>query len=98
VVAVGSRSLDENVTIGSITRILRGIRSPTLQQLEALLQTDAPVQQGNSGGPLVDLEGRVVGIVLAETRGVQGGQEGLGMAIPAPTVVKVADAVLAAGQ
>jgi len=98
VVAIGSRSLDENVTIGSITRILRGIRSPTLQQLEALLQTDAPVQQGNSGGPLVDLEGRVVGIVLAETRGVQGGQEGLGMAIPAPTVVKVADAVLAAGQ
>ncbi len=97
-VAIGSRSLDENVTIGSITRILRGIRSPTLQQLEALLQTDAPVQQGNSGGPLVDLEGRVVGIVLAETRGVQGGQEGLGMAIPAPTVVKVADAVLAAGQ
>jgi len=95
VVAIGSRSLEENVTIGSVTRVLRGVRSATLNRLEALIQTDAPVQQGNSGGPLVDLEGRVVGIVLAETRGVQGAERGLGMAIPAPTVAEVTEGLLA---
>jgi len=46
-----------------------------------MLQTDAAVNRGNSGGPLLDLRGRVIGVITAKSSGA--GVEGLGFAIPA---------------
>jgi putative serine protease PepD len=65
------------------------------------LQTDAAINPGNSGGPLVDGEGRVVGITTAiATLGSQSGQTGnigLGFAIPVDSAKRIADA-LAKGE
>ena len=86
VLAIGSPlGLDNSVTMGIISSVARQAKpdSPVV-----FVQTDAPVNPGNSGGALVDVEGRLVGIntlILSQT----GGNEGLGFALPAP-IVKLA--------
>ncbi|MGH2545060.1 MAG: S1C family serine protease [Ardenticatenaceae bacterium] len=67
---------------------------------EELIQTDAAINRGNSGGPLIDARGRVIGINTLIVRGtVESGEvEGLGFAIPAPVVEQTARLLLTNGQ
>jgi 2-alkenal reductase len=66
-----------------------------------LIQTDAAINHGNSGGPLVDLSGQVVGLntLVVREAGSTGDQaEGLGFAVPSNTVKLVADQLIAHGS
>jgi putative serine protease PepD len=86
VLAFGSPlGLEGTVTSGIVSAVDR-----TVEQLTGLLQTDAPINSGNSGGALVDTSGRVIGINVAiATAGDSTGSVGLGFAIPADTVSTV---------
>jgi serine protease Do len=88
VVAVGSPlGLDNSVSMGIISSIARQANpnSPLVY-----LQTDAPINLGNSGGALVDVNGNLVGINTSIFTH-SGGSEGVGFALPAPTVKMVYD-------
>ncbi|SDR12761.1 S1C family serine protease [Natronobacterium texcoconense] len=66
VVALGNPlGLDASITQGIVSGVDRSLPSPTGFSIPAAIQTDAPVNPGNSGGPLVDLEGEVQGVVFA---------------------------------
>jgi serine protease Do len=83
VLAIGSpQGLRESVTMGVVSSVAR---QPDPDEPMVYIQTDAPMNPGNSGGPLVDVDGNVVGInTLMLSTG--GGSEGLGFAIPAVIV------------
>jgi S1-C subfamily serine protease len=61
------------------------------------IQTDAPINHGNSGGPLLNARGRVVG-VNAQIRSDSGGNEGVGFAIPSDTVRSIVTQLLETGK
>jgi serine protease Do len=83
VIAIGSpEGLQNSVTLGIVSSVWR---QPDPDRPMVYVQTDAPINPGSSGGPLVDLDGYVVGLntfILSEG----GGSEGLGFAIPASAV------------
>jgi putative serine protease PepD len=87
VLAFGSPlGLEGTVTSGIVSAL--GRRADDLG-LTGLIQTDAPINAGNSGGPLVDTAGRVVGINVANaTATAGGGNIGIGFAIPINTAVR----------
>jgi putative serine protease PepD len=94
VLAFGSPlGLEGTVTSGIVSAVDRSVGESggsATAQLTGLLQTDAPINSGNSGGALVDTSGRVVGINVAiATAGDSTGSVGLGFAIPADTVSAV---------
>ena len=95
VLAVGSpRGLDHTVTQGIVSALGR---QPDLDRPMIYLQTDAPINPGNSGGALVDRDGNLVGInTFIYSQG--GGSEGLGFAIPEPTVRFVYEELRQYGQ
>lgn len=101
VVAVGSPlGLSKTVTSGIVSALNRPVRlsgegSDTNAVIDAV-QTDAAINPGNSGGPLVDEEGRVIGINTA-IRSQSGGSVGLGFAIPIDDVTRVAQALIRDG-
>lgn len=81
--------LEGTVTSGIVSAKNRSLDTGE-EKLTGLLQTDAAINQGNSGGALVDTSGRVVGINVAiATAGESTGSVGLGFAIPADTVTGV---------
>ncbi|WP_328470269.1 trypsin-like peptidase domain-containing protein [Actinoplanes sp. NBC_00393] len=81
--------LEGTVTSGIVSALDRSLDTGD-EKLTGLLQTDAAINQGNSGGALVDMSGRVVGINVAiATAGDSTGSVGLGFAIPADTVTQV---------
>lgn len=102
VLAIGSAlgQFRNTVTAGVVSALGRTITEPTNVVLENMLQTDAAINQGNSGGPLLDDRGEVIGINTAITRGSQSTDifglsqsvvaEGLGFAIPSNTAKAVA--------
>jgi S1-C subfamily serine protease len=90
---------EESVTAGIISGRHRSIPSGgTTPALVDLLQTDAAISPGNSGGALVDAESRVVGINVAYLPPQQTGAVALGFAIPAATVVRVVRQLLETGR
>jgi len=101
-VQVGDWALAVGSPLGLRLTVTHGIISAKgrllgTRDLVELLQTDAAMNPGNSGGPLFDQHGRVVGInvaILTEN----GGSQGLGFAIPSNTVKKIADQLLTTGQ
>ena len=98
-IAIGNPlGLENSVTAGIISGVHRDIPAGgTTPALVDLIQTDAAISPGNSGGALVDSEGRVVGINVAYLP-PQAGAVSLGFAIPAPTATEVADQLIARGQ
>jgi S1-C subfamily serine protease len=83
VAAIGSPFGKENsLAVGVVSATNRSIESLTsLYDLPGAIQTDAPINKGNSGGPLFDADGRVIGI-NAQIRSQSGNGEGVGFAVP----------------
>jgi serine protease Do len=93
-VAIGNPlGFERTVTAGVISALNRSLRGSTLDQL---IQTDAAISPGNSGGPLLDSQGRVIGINTAVIR-VEGA-EGLGFAIPINLARDIAEQLLTTGR
>jgi S1-C subfamily serine protease len=85
-----------SLTVGVISAFGREVRTDSTTTLYGMLQTDAPITQGSSGGALVDATGRLVGITTAV--GVsEVGIEGIGFATPIEIVERVADEIIASG-
>lgn len=102
VIAIGSPLGDfiNTVTVGVVSATERSIDIAQDYALEGLIQTDAAINQGNSGGPLLNLTGEVVGINTLIVRG--DGQssvvaEGLGFAVPSSTARAIAEQVIQDG-
>ena len=98
VVAIGNPfRLDRSVTAGIVSALQRPITAPNGFTIDHVIQTDAALNHGNSGGPLLDLRGSVVG-VNAQIRSDSGGNEGVGFAIPANTVRTGVSQLISAGK
>lgn len=98
VIAIGSPlgNFKNTVTVGVVSATGRSIETGQGYQVEDLIQTDAAINQGNSGGPLVNLAGEVIGINNMIVRGSGSGTvaEGLGFAIPVNTAQAVANQII----
>jgi S1-C subfamily serine protease len=82
VAAIGSPFGEENsLSIGVVSAAGRSVESLTDFQIDDAIQTDAAINPGNSGGPLLDAEGRVLGI-NQQIRTASGADEGVGFAVP----------------
>jgi putative serine protease PepD len=98
VVAIGDPfGLDDTVTSGIVSAVDREIQAPDNTPIEGAIQTDAAINHGNSGGPLFDLAGNVIGIT-AQIESDSGGSDGVGFAIPSNLVKSIADQLVATGK
>jgi S1-C subfamily serine protease len=99
VVAIGNPfGLDNTVTSGIVSALQREINAPNGFSISDVIQTDAAINPGNSGGPLLDSEGRVIGInSQIETGGGQG-SVGIGFAVPIDTASDVVHQLISTGQ
>ncbi len=98
VIAIGNPfGLDGTVTSGIVSAVDREIGSPNETPIEGAIQTDAAINHGNSGGPLLTLQGRVIG-VTSQIQSDSGGNEGVGFAIPSNTVRTIADQLISSGK
>jgi 2-alkenal reductase len=101
VIAIGSPlgNFKNTVTLGVVSATGRAIDTEQGYQIEDLIQTDAAINHGNSGGPLVNLAGEVVGINTLVVRNTGSGDvaEGLGFAIPVNTAQAVAQQIIQKG-
>jgi 2-alkenal reductase len=100
VIAIGSPLGDfkNTVTVGVVSATGRSIDTGEGYQVEGLVQTDAAINQGNSGGPLLNLAGQVIGVNTLIVRGSGGAiAEGLGFAIPIDTAQAVAAQIIEKG-
>jgi S1-C subfamily serine protease len=91
VAAIGSPFGEEqSLSVGVISATDRTIESLTRFQIDGAIQTDASINPGNSGGPLLDAEGRVLGI-NQQIRTASGADEGVGFAVPVDAVRRSLD-------
>ena len=98
VVALGSPfGLEDSITSGIVSALHRQMTAPNNFTITDSIQTDAAINHGNSGGPLLDGNGRVVG-VNAQIRSESGGSDGVGFAIPSNTVRSVVTQILETGR
>lgn len=102
VVAIGSALGDfhNTVTTGIISGLHRTWRAGRDRVIEDVIQTDTAINSGNSGGPLLNLSGQVIGIntSVIRTAGSAAIVEGIGFAIPSNTVRLVAEQLIASGK
>ncbi len=98
VVAIGSPfGLENSVTAGIVSALGRSMQAPNGYTINGAVQTDAAINHGNSGGPLLDLDGKVIG-VNAQIESESGGSEGVGFAIPSNTVKSIVTQILEDGS
>jgi len=98
VVAIGSPfGLEETVTSGIVSALHRQMKAPNDFTIDDSIQTDAAINHGNSGGPLLDTQGRVIG-VTSQIQSDSGGNEGVGFAVPSNTVESIAAQLVASGK
>jgi S1-C subfamily serine protease len=89
VVAIGNPlGYDFSVTSGIVSATSRNLQSPNGSVIPNGIQTDAAINEGNSGGPLIDSSGKVIGI-NEQIASQSGGNQGLGFAVPIDTAAKV---------
>jgi putative serine protease PepD len=97
-IAIGSPfGLEGSVTTGVISALDRQIQSHNGFQIEGVLQTDAAINPGNSGGPLLDAEGRVIG-VNSQIASSSRQSSGVGFAVPVDTVKDVVPQLIKGGD
>jgi putative serine protease PepD len=98
VVAIGSPfGLEGTVTSGIVSALHREMTSPNHFAIDNSIQTDAAINHGNSGGPLLNAQGKVVG-VNSQIESNSGGNEGVGFAIPSNTVSSIAAQLISSGK
>ena len=101
VVAIGNPfGLDRTATAGIVSAVQRLISSPDPRfTIDHVIQTDAPINKGNSGGPLLDNQAEVIGVnTQIETGGNSTGNVGIGFAVPSDTVKDVVGQLLRTGH
>ena len=92
VVAVGNAyGYEHTVTQGIVSALHRSVQVSDYQSYSDLIQTDASINPGSSGGPLLNIDGEMIGMNVA----VRVGAQGIGFAIPVNDVVEVAAALMA---
>jgi 2-alkenal reductase len=100
-IAIGSPLGDfkNTVTVGVISATGRSLDSGQGYLLENMIQTDAAINQGNSGGPLVNLAGQVIGLntLILRSSGMGSVVEGLGFAVPSNTIQAIANSIITKG-
>jgi S1-C subfamily serine protease len=99
-VAIGNPfGLERTLTTGVVSALQRRITAPSGFAIEDVIQTDAALNPGNSGGPLLDATGRVIGVnsQIATGEG-SSGSVGIGFAVPASTVRRVLPELESAGR
>jgi S1-C subfamily serine protease len=98
VAAIGSPFGErQSLSVGVVSAIDRSIDSLTSFDIAGAIQTDAAINPGNSGGPLVDAEGRVIG-VNQQIKSTSGGGEGVGFAVPVDAVKRSIDKLRDGGE
>jgi putative serine protease PepD len=100
VIAIGNPfGLDRSVTAGIVSAVQRRISAPNQLSISHVIQTDAALNHGNSGGPLLNARGEVIGVnAQIETGGQSQGNVGIGFAIPINTVRDVAAGLIKHGK
>jgi putative serine protease PepD len=89
VLAIGNPfGLERTLTVGIVSSLGRTMRAANGRIMRGIIQTDAAINPGNSGGPLLDSEGRMIGVNTAIFSPV-GASVGIGFAVPANVVKKV---------
>jgi S1-C subfamily serine protease len=98
-IAIGNPyGLDRTVTSGIISALQRQISAPNGFTISDVIQTDAAINPGNSGGPLIDADGRVIGINSQIATGSgSSGSVGIGFAVPIDTAKNVASQIIDGG-
>jgi len=98
VVAIGSPfGLEGTVTSGIVSALHREMKAPNNFTITDSIQTDAAINHGNSGGPLLNAEGKVIG-VNAQIESDSGGNDGVGFAIPSNTVASIVPRLISNGK
>jgi len=98
VVAIGNPfGLERSVTAGIVSALQREITAPNGFAIDEVIQTDAAINHGNSGGPLLNADGQVIG-VNAQIESETGGNVGVGFAIPINTVKEVVSQIIESGK
>ena len=98
VVAIGSPfGLEQTVTSGIVSALHRQMTAPNEFSINDSIQTDAAINHGNSGGPLLNSGGRVIG-VNAQIESESGGNDGVGFAIPSNTVRSIVSQLVETGE
>jgi S1-C subfamily serine protease len=100
VVAIGNPfGLDRTATSGIVSALQRLITAPNRFTIDHVIQTDAPINHGNSGGPLLNSRGQVIGVnTQIETGGVGSGNVGIGFSVPSNTVKDVVAQIMRTGR
>jgi S1-C subfamily serine protease len=98
VVAIGNPfGLERSVTAGIVSALQRDLTAPNGFTIDKVIQTDAPINRGNSGGPLLNAQGEVIG-VNSQIESETGGNVGIGFAVPVNTVREVVAQIKQTGR
>jgi S1-C subfamily serine protease len=98
VLAIGNPfGLDSTLTTGIVSALGREITAPSGRTIKGVVQTDAAINPGNSGGPLLDSQGRMIGMNTAII-GPGGGSSGIGFAVPSNILKKVVPELIKFGR
>jgi S1-C subfamily serine protease len=101
-VAIGNPfGLERTLTTGVVSALQRRLTAPSGFAIDDVIQTDAALNPGNSGGPLLDSNGRVIGInsqIATGGAGSSGGSVGIGFAVPVNTAKSVIPQLESAGR
>jgi len=99
VIAIGNPlGYDRSVTSGIVSAIGREIQSPNESPIDHVIQTDAALNHGNSGGPLLNADGQVIGVNAQIAPSASNANIGIGFAIPINTVKQVAADLIKHGK